>query len=79
MAVRCLKGRYDDAVVSRFLIAYLVFYFAAVAGAVVTLWHAGLVDEIGRPRVYMAIAAAVALGALLVLVSRKPKTKDPVS
>ena len=64
---------------SRFLIAYLFLYFAAVAGAVVTLWQAGLVDEIGRPRVYTAIAVAVALGVLLILVSRKPKAKDPVS
>lgn len=65
--------------VSRFLIAYLVLYFASVIGAVVTLWRAGLVDEVGRPRVFMAIAIAVALGALLALVSRKPKPKDPVT
>jgi len=67
------------AAVSRFLIAYLVLYFALVFGAVVTLWRAGLVDEIGRPTVYTAIAVAAALGVLLALVFRKPKAKDPES
>ena len=67
------------AAVSRFLIAYLVLYFAVVFGAVVTLWRAELVDEIGRPTVYTAIAIAVALGVLLALVFRKPKAKDPES
>ena len=65
--------------VSRFLIAYLVLYFALVIGAVVTLWRAALVDEIGRPTVYTAIAIAVALGVLLALLFRKPRAKDPVS
>ena len=64
---------------SRFLIAYLVLYFAVVAGAVVTVWRSGLIDDIGRPTVYTAIAVALALGVLLALVSRKPKAKDPVT
>ena len=64
---------------SRFLIAYLILYFASVVGAIVTVWRSGLVDEIGRPTVYTAIAIALALGALLALVSRKPRPKDPVT
>ena len=67
------------AAVSRFLIAYLVLYSALVFGAVVTLWRAELIDEIGRPTVYTAVAIAAALGLLLALVFRKPKAKGPVS
>ena len=64
---------------SRFLIAYLVLYFAVIAGAIVTVWRSGLIDEFGRPTVFTAIAVAVALGVLLALVYRKPKAKDPVT
>ena len=55
----------------RALIAYLVVYYALVAGAVVTLWRSGLVAHFDSLWTYSAIATAVALGVLLWVTSRR--------
>lgn len=57
--------------VSRVLIGYLVFYLALVIGAAVTLWRSGLVAHLDRGWTIMTIVAALALGGVLALLSRK--------
>jgi hypothetical protein len=55
----------------RVLILYLVVYYVVLAGAVVTVWRSGLITHLDRAWTLVAIAFAVALGALLMVVSRK--------
>jgi hypothetical protein len=53
------------------LIVYLVVYYLLVAAAVATLWRSGLINHFHRGWTYSLIAAALALGALLWITSRK--------
>ena len=55
----------------RALIAYLLVYYAVVAGAVVTVWRSGLIAHLDRAWMLLAIAVAVTLGAILGVLSRK--------
>jgi hypothetical protein len=53
------------------LAAYLIVYYLLVAGAAATLWRTGLTDYLDRGWTSAAIGAAVALGGLLALLSRR--------
>ena len=53
------------------LLVYLIVYYVLVAGALVTLWRADLIQHLHRGWTYGSIVFAVALGALLWLSFRK--------
>lgn len=55
----------------RALIAYLLVYYAVVAGAVVTVWRSGLIAHLDRAWTFLTIAVAVMLGAILAVLTRK--------
>ena len=55
----------------RALMLYLFLYYLVLAGAAVTLWRSGLITHLPRGWTYSAIAAAVGLGLLLWVTSRK--------
>jgi hypothetical protein len=57
--------------VRRALIVYLVVYYLLLAGAVVTLWRSGLIEDLHRGWTYVAIAIGVVLGVLLWVSSRR--------
>jgi hypothetical protein len=56
--------------VRRVFIVYLVFYYLLVAGAVMTVWRSGLITHLDRTWTFLVIGIAVALGVLLIVVSR---------
>lgn len=51
---------------------YLVAYFLVVAAALVALWRSEVLGRLPFEYVALAVLAAVGLGALLALVSRRP-------
>ena len=55
----------------RALILYLALYYLLIAGAAATLWRSGLIVHLDRAWTYSIIAFAMALGALLALLSRR--------
>ena len=55
----------------RVLIVYLSVYYLLIAGAIVTIWRAGLIAHLPGVWTIAAIALAAALGALLWAASRK--------
>jgi hypothetical protein len=52
------------------LVVYLAAYYVLLALAVVTLWQSGLIDELHQGWTLVAIAVALALGAVLAVASR---------
>jgi hypothetical protein len=50
---------------------YLIGYYLLIAGAVATLWRSGLIDHLERGMTLAAIAAAILLGGMLALLSRR--------
>jgi len=51
---------------------YLVLYFAALFGAVLTLWQAGILARVPLAWTMASVLAAVALGVALMLASTRP-------
>lgn len=51
---------------------YLALYFAAVLGAALTLWQAGILARVPLVWTALAVIAAVALGVVLKLTSTRP-------
>ena len=49
----------------RALAVYLIVYYGLLAGALLTLWRAGLIDHLNRTWTIAAAALAAALGAVL--------------
>jgi hypothetical protein len=49
----------------------LIAYYVLIAGAVITLWRSSLIDHLERGMTFAAIAAAVLLGGVLGLLSRR--------
>jgi drug/metabolite transporter (DMT)-like permease len=57
----------------KFLKLYLIGYFVLLAGGVLALWQAGVLDEI--PGIWLAIGAVVAVGlGIMLAVSSSPRT-----
>lgn len=55
----------------KFLKLYLIGYFVLLAGGVLALWQAGVLDEIPGP--WLAIGAVVAVGlGIMLAVSSSP-------
>jgi hypothetical protein len=57
--------------VRRLLILYLVVYYILVAGALATMWRSGILGHLDRAWTIMAVVVAVALGAILAVLSRE--------
>jgi hypothetical protein len=57
--------------VHRALIAYLIGYYLLIIGAVATLWRSRLIDHLDAAWTFAAIGAAITLGVLLVVLSRR--------
>ncbi len=51
---------------------YLIAYFLIVGAAFAVLWQAGVLGRLPLGLVTLALLAAVGLGLLLALVSRRP-------
>jgi hypothetical protein len=50
---------------------YLVVYYILVAGALATMWRSGILGHLDRAWTIMAVVVAVALGAILAVLSRE--------
>jgi hypothetical protein len=57
---------------SRILLVYLIFYFGVILVAALALWASGVLGHLPPLWTVAAVLAAVGLGVLLLLVSRKP-------
>jgi hypothetical protein len=55
------------------LLAYLIVYFALLAGALLTLWQTDILRQIPRPWTVLAVLVSVGLGLLLAVVARHPR------
>jgi hypothetical protein len=60
----------------RLVTVYLIVYFALVLGAVFALWAGGALPHIGAPRLAIALAIAIGLGALLAFASARPAADE---
>jgi hypothetical protein len=52
---------------------YLAVYFLLLAGAVATLWRAGVLARLPAGGVVLTVGVSLALGVLLAIVSRRPR------
>jgi hypothetical protein len=57
----------------RFIHLFLVGYFVLVAGAMMALWKAGILNHVSGSWVAIAIIIAVGLGIMLAVSSGKPE------
>jgi hypothetical protein len=67
---RAARRHAGESCVRRVFIVYLVFYYLLVAGAGMTVWRSGLITHLDRTWTFLVIGIAVALGVLLIVVSR---------
>jgi hypothetical protein len=56
----------------RFIHLYLAGYFVLVIGAVLALWQAGVLGQIGGIWIAIGLLIAVGLGIMLAVTSGKP-------
>ena len=56
----------------RFIHLYLVGYFVLVLGAVLALWQAGVLGQMGGMWIAIGLLVAVGLGIMLAVTSGKP-------
>ena len=59
----------------RFIQLYLVVYFLLLCGAGLSLWQAGVLARFPFPLVLLTGVCAVALGAALLVTSRRPSIR----
>ncbi len=60
----------------RFVHLYLIGYFVLIAGALLALWHAGVLARIGGLWVAIGTIIALGLGIMLAVTSAKPTITD---
>ena len=56
----------------RFIHLYLIGYFVLIAGALLALWHAGILAHVGALWIAIGILIALGLGLILAVTSAKP-------
>jgi hypothetical protein len=56
----------------RFIHLYLIGYFVLIAGALLALWHAGILAHVGALWIAIGILIALGLGIILAVTSAKP-------
>jgi len=56
----------------RFIHLYLIGYFVLIAGALLALWHAGILAHVGALWIAFGILIALGLGIILAVTSAKP-------
>lgn len=56
----------------RFINLYLVGYFLVIFGAILALWQAGILEQLGAAWIAIGIVIALGLGIILAVSSGKP-------
>ncbi len=56
----------------RFIQVYLIGYFVLVAGALMALWHAGVLARVGALWIAIGVIIALGLGIMLAVTAGKP-------
>ena len=56
----------------KFIHLYLIGYFVLVVGAVLALWHAGVLARISAAWIAIGIVIALGVGIMLAVTSGKP-------
>lgn len=56
----------------RFIHLYLIGYFILIGGALLALWHAGVLAHIGALWIAIGVIVAIGLGIMLAVTSAKP-------
>jgi hypothetical protein len=57
----------------RFIHLYLIGYFVLVIGAVMALWHAGILAHVGAMWIAIGVIIALGLGIMLAVSAGKPE------
>ncbi len=56
----------------RYLSLYLIGYFVLIGGAILALWHAGILRRLDPIWVLIGLVIAIGLGIMLAVTSGKP-------